>query len=81
MMVPCHLSNPQFPKVHVTNFCVDILLTSATEDGDADDSDDDVEMGGLVQDYRDPLTRGWLEDPMTSYVSLHLSTPGVLFGV
>ena len=31
-----------------------------------DDSDDEVEAGGVVQDYLDPLTRQLLENPMTS---------------
>jgi hypothetical protein len=59
----------------MTSLLVNILLITFTENGDADNSDDDVEMGGLVQDYRDPLTRGWLEDPMTSYASLSSYNP------
>lgn len=40
------------------------------EEGD-DESDDDVEVGGVVQDYLDPLTRQMLENPMTSKVCGH----------
>ncbi|KIM20242.1 hypothetical protein M408DRAFT_145661 [Serendipita vermifera MAFF 305830] len=36
------------------------------EEGDDSDDDDDVEVGGMVVTFRDPITKGWLEDPVTS---------------
>jgi E3 SUMO-protein ligase NSE2 len=36
------------------------------EDGD-DSDDDDVQVGGVTQDYRCPLTLTLLVDPLTSY--------------
>jgi len=36
------------------------------EDGDDSDDDDEVEVGGMVSNFRDPLTKAWLEDPVTS---------------
>jgi E3 SUMO-protein ligase NSE2 len=39
------------------------------EVGDDSDDDDDVEVGGVTQDYKCPLTLTTLKDPMTAYVS------------
>jgi hypothetical protein len=38
-----------------------------SESGDASD-DDDIEVGGVTQDYKCPITLTPLEDPLTSYV-------------
>jgi E3 SUMO-protein ligase NSE2 len=38
----------------------------SAEDGDESDDDDDVEVGGMIITLRDPLTKAWLEDPVTS---------------
>ncbi|PVF99538.1 hypothetical protein CPB86DRAFT_756692 [Serendipita vermifera] len=40
------------------------------EDGDASD-DEDVEVGGMTVSFRDPLTRAWLDHPMTSKKCRH----------
>ena len=40
-----------------------------SEPGDASDDDDDIEIGGVTQDYKCPLTLTPLQDPMTSYAS------------
>jgi len=42
------------------------------ESGDESDDDDEIEVGGVTQDYRCPLTLTPLEDPMTSYVLFFL---------
>lgn len=42
-------------------------LGDYSEPGDASDDDDDVEVGGVTQDYRCPLTLTPLQDPLTSY--------------
>ena len=39
------------------------------EPGDASDDDDDIEVGGVTQDYKCPLTLTPLEDPLTSYAA------------
>jgi len=36
------------------------------EDGDDSDDDDDLEVGGITQDYNCPLTLTTLVDPMKS---------------
>ncbi|SPO21389.1 related to MMS21 - SUMO ligase and component of the SMC5-SMC6 complex [Ustilago trichophora] len=36
------------------------------EDGDQDDSDDELQMGGATQNFRCPLTTNILEDPITN---------------
>ncbi|EKM49518.1 uncharacterized protein PHACADRAFT_265043 [Phanerochaete carnosa HHB-10118-sp] len=41
------------------------------EEGDDSDDDDDVQVGGVTQDYRCPLTLKLLEDPLTSSVCNH----------
>ena len=42
------------------------------EDGDEDDSDDELQMGGATQNFRCPLTTNILEDPITKYVPFPL---------
>lgn len=37
------------------------------EPGDASEDDDDIEVGGVTQDYKCPITLTPLEDPLTSY--------------
>ena len=45
------------------------MLTLRSEDGDeSDDDDEDVQVGGVTQDYKCPLTLTILVDPLTSYV-------------
>ena len=44
------------------------------EPGDVSDSDDDIEVGGVTQDYKCPLTLTPLEDPLTSYAFPSLPT-------
>jgi hypothetical protein len=39
-----------------------------TEDGDESD-DDDVQVGGVTQDYKCPISLTPLVDPVTSYVA------------
>ncbi|THH30662.1 hypothetical protein EUX98_g3539 [Antrodiella citrinella] len=41
------------------------------ESGDVSDDDDDVEIGGVTQDYRCPLSLTILEDPLTSTLCDH----------
>ncbi|KAI0632124.1 hypothetical protein C8Q77DRAFT_902243 [Trametes polyzona] len=41
------------------------------EDGDDSDDDDDVQIGGVTQDYKCPLTLTILVDPLTSRVCGH----------
>lgn len=38
------------------------------EDGDEDDSDEEIVAGGQTQNFRCPLTANLLEDPLTKYV-------------
>lgn len=40
-----------------------------TEEGDESDDDDEIEVGGKTVSYLDPLTRVWLENPVTSLSS------------
>ena len=42
------------------------LLTSLLESGDDSDDDDDVQVGGVTQDYKCPITLTMLVDPLTS---------------
>jgi hypothetical protein len=62
---PCLPSQTSFRKVWllIIYFAVS---QNIPEDGDASDDDDDVEMGGVTQDYKCPLTLTTLVDPMTS---------------
>ena len=49
-------------------------ITEFIEKEDGDDSDDDdLEVGGITQDYKCPLTLRTLENPVTSYVPILLS--------
>ncbi|KAG9087341.1 hypothetical protein FS749_002986 [Ceratobasidium sp. UAMH 11750] len=41
------------------------------EDGDAEDSDDDMEVGGVTQDYKCPITLQIYTNPLTSTVCGH----------
>jgi E3 SUMO-protein ligase NSE2 len=41
-----------------------------TEDGDESDSDDELEVGGVTQDFKCPITLTILQNPLTSYVHL-----------
>ncbi|KAG8720679.1 hypothetical protein FRC08_018522 [Ceratobasidium sp. 394] len=41
------------------------------EDGDAEDSDDDMEVGGVTQEYKCPITLKIYTDPLTSTVCGH----------
>lgn len=45
------------------------------EDGDEDDSDDEIVAGGQTQNFRCPLSANLLEDPLTKYVPLSLIPP------
>lgn len=44
------------------------FLISYTEQGDESDDDDDVEVGGVTQDYKCPISLTPLVDPVTSCV-------------
>ena len=46
---------------------VSTYLQYVVEPGDVSDDDDDVEVGGVTQDYKCPLTLTPLQDPVTSY--------------
>ncbi|KAJ9476378.1 E3 SUMO-protein ligase MMS21 [Pseudozyma hubeiensis] len=41
------------------------------EDGDEEDSDDEIQTGGLVMNFRCPLTTNILEDPLTNSLCSH----------
>lgn len=43
-----------------------LVLTGVAEEGDDSDDDDDVQVGGVTQDYRCPITLTILVDPLTS---------------
>jgi SUMO ligase MMS21 Smc5/6 complex component len=43
---------------------------SLSEPGDDSDDDDEIEVGGVTQDYKCPITLTPLQDPLTSYGSL-----------
>ena len=43
-----------------------------TEDGDASDDEDDLEVGGVTQDFKCPLTLVPFVDPVTSSVNFTL---------
>lgn len=45
------------------------VLNTVTEDGDASDDEDDLEVGGVTQDYKCPISLTTLVNPMTSYVT------------
>lgn len=64
--VLCLPSNPELKEVILINYSTRGMLISTIEDGDDSDEDDDMEVGGMTQNFRDPLTRGWLDKPVTS---------------
>ena len=45
-----------------------IFILFSSENGDDSDDDDEIEIGGVTQDYRCPLTLTLLTDPLTAYV-------------
>ena len=49
---------------------IDTDSSHLSEPGDVSDDDDDVEIGGVTQDYKCPLTLTPLQDPLTSYAPL-----------
>lgn len=50
-------------------------ISIAPEQGDNSDEDDDLEIGGVTQNYLCPITLTLLDDPYTSYV--YFSSPEV----
>ncbi len=44
------------------------LTRFTTETGDNSDDEDDIQVGGVTQDYKDPLTLTIFVDPYTSFV-------------
>ena len=44
-----------------------LLIRMPAEDGDESDDEDDVQVGGVTQDYKCPITLTTLVNPMTSY--------------
>ena len=52
-----------------------LTLDTRSEPGDASDDDDDIEIGGVTQDYKCPLTLTPLVDPLTS------CAPGLLSAI
>ena len=69
---PCRLSQSLYPKVR-SGYCLTPVLrlkqNVSTEDGDVSD-DDEIEVGGVTQDYKCPITLTILVDPLTSYVAV-----------
>lgn len=49
------------------------VLIHCTEDGDASDDEDDLEVGGITQDYKCPLTLIPFVNPLTSSAILLVS--------
>lgn len=47
-------------------------FTRIPEDGDDSDDDDDVQIGGVTQDYKCPLSLTILVDPLTSCVTAQM---------
>jgi len=65
---PCHRLQISFLKVAMFLSSHGVLLTTCSiEDGDDSDEDDDLEIGGVTQDYKCPLTLMPLKNPVTSY--------------
>ncbi|KAH9950583.1 zinc-finger of the MIZ type in Nse subunit-domain-containing protein [Amylocystis lapponica] len=58
------VQNPDTAMPPVTDFI-------PKEDGDDSDDDDDVQIGGVTQDYKCPLTLTILVDPVTSTICGH----------
>ena len=51
------------------------------EEGDEDDEDSDMEIGGMTVNLRCPLLQRYLEEPMTSYVLCQTTPrPADVFG-
>ncbi|KIK86881.1 hypothetical protein PAXRUDRAFT_152549 [Paxillus rubicundulus Ve08.2h10] len=46
-------------------------LVPRAEEGDVSDEDDDLEIGGVTQDYKCPITLMTLDNPMTSQICGH----------
>jgi E3 SUMO-protein ligase NSE2 len=42
------------------------LIKFLAEEGDVSDDEDDIMVGGVVQDFKCPLTLTMLTDPLTS---------------
>jgi hypothetical protein len=55
---------PKGQQIYI--LCSLYMLNYGTEDGDEEDDEDDLEMGGVTQQYNCPLTLTPLVDPMTS---------------
>jgi len=47
---------------------LDSIIIMFSDEGDEDDSDDDLEMGGVTQNFNCPITLTPLVNPVTSYV-------------
>lgn len=62
----CPLSWTSFLRVCDITFYAILVLTGLAEEGDDSDDDDDVQVGGVTQDYRCPITLTILVDPLTS---------------
>lgn len=56
----------------MTKFCLFIRHLHHAEDGDASDDEDDLEVGGVTQDFKCPLTLVPFVDPVTSLVNFIL---------
>jgi len=59
--------NQRSPFSYLTGFPSTSL--AAEGEGDDDDSDDEIQLGGAVQTYKDPITLTTLVDPYTSSVA------------
>ncbi len=51
-----------------SEFATLVILKYVAEDGDESDDEDDVQVGGITQDYRCPISLTIFVDPVTSYV-------------
>jgi hypothetical protein len=61
----CRLLQSPYPKVPLSYLNILYSDPNLPEDGD-DSEDDDVEIGGVTQDHKCPLTLTILVDPMTA---------------
>jgi hypothetical protein len=59
--------NQRSPFSYLTGF--PSISLAAEGEGDDDDSDDEIQLGGAVQTYKDPITLTTLVDPYTSSVA------------
>jgi E3 SUMO-protein ligase NSE2 len=57
--IPKGMNSPLIRATPAHDLCL-------TEDGDVSDDDDELEVGGVTQDYKCPLTLTLLEEPVTS---------------